>query len=732
MIFFEKRSWVSTYLSPQEPHNKDFYTAFFFLLVQVSPSEIQSISINRQYATTSNDESVRMSIESTTPAPLDPSIKQQLAKIATTIRVLTMDAVQKANSGHPGLPMGCAELGAYLYGHLLRHNPKNPAWVNRDRVVLSAGHGSMWLYSCLHLAGFDLTLEDIKNFRQLGSKTPGHPESRETPGVETTTGPLGQGFGNGVGIALGQKILAKKFHADDFRLFTSKVYVLAGDGCIMEGVSAEAASLAGHLCLDNLVVFFDSNDITLDGPASDTCSEDTKMRFRAYGWDVFEINGHDFDQIDRAVRQAIHHQKKPVLIVMKTIIGKGSPTKAGSHTSHGSPLGEEEVRLAKEQLGVPNEQFYIPQTVLSFFQEKLSRDSQLEAEWTKIFENWSRSFPEKRKEFDLMLSETLPEDLEIALSQLQIKAPTSGRKASQDVMDVLAERIPSLVSGSADLSTSDMTILKKYPIISKDHFGGRNIKFGDREFAMATAATGMSQTNMLLPVIGTFLTFCDYMKNAIRVAALMRARVIYQFTHDSIFLGEDGPTHQPVEQLISLRAIPHLLVIRPSGTHEVKMAWLAALKYKGPTALILSRQNIRDIPETVVPYSEGVGRGAYIIRSEKRTADFTLIGTGSELPLALDVADALEQIGKSVRVISMPSWALFDEQPDTYKKRLLGPDAGCKISIEAGTECGWHKYIGSDGIAIAVEDFGASAPASILARVYGFTVETILDRILSS
>jgi transketolase len=676
--------------------------------------------------------SVSMSLESITPPLLDDMLKQQLGRIATTIRGLAMDAVQKANSGHPGLPMGCAELGAYLYGHLLHHNPKNPSWINRDRVILSAGHGSMWLYSCLHLAGFDLSLEDLKAFRQWGSKTPGHPESRETPGVETTTGPLGQGFGNGVGIALGLKLLAKKFHADEFSLFTSKVYVLAGDGCIMEGVSAEAASLAGHLSLDNLIVFYDSNDVTLDGPIADTCSEDTKMRYRAYGWDVFEVNGHDVEQIDRAVRQAIHHQKKPVLIVMKTIIGKGAPTKAGSHLVHGAPLGEEEVRLAKEQLGLPAEQFYIPQSVLSFFQEKRSRDAQLEAEWTGVFENWSRSYPEKRKEFDLMFGDKLPHDLEAILTQLAIKTPTSGRKASQDVLEILAEKMPQLISGSADLSTSDMTMIKKYSIVSREHFGGRNIKFGDREFAMATAATGLAQTKMLRPIIGTFLTFSDYMKNAIRIAALMRARVIYQFTHDSIFLGEDGPTHQPVEHLVGLRAIPHLLVIRPSGTHEVKMAWLAALRHEGPAALILSRQNIRDLPETIIPYAEGVGKGAYIVRHEKRPADYTIIGTGSELPLAVEVAEALEKLGKSVRVISMPSWLLFDEQPEAYKQQLFGLEAGRKVSIEAGSDIGWHKYIGSDGIAIAVEDFGASAPASVLAKEYGFTVETILDRILSS
>jgi transketolase len=696
---------------------------YFFTLGGVLPSGLCCLAQHKKRACMTSPENIL-------PPSLDATLKTHMAKMASAIRILSMDAVQKANSGHPGLPLGCAELGAYLYCLLLKHNPKSPQWINRDRMILSAGHGSMWLYSCMHLSGFGLTLEDIKQFRQMHSLTPGHPESFITPGVETTTGPLGQGFGNAVGTALGLKILAKKFNADEFPIFNSHVYVLAGDGCLMEGVSAEAASFAGHLGLDNLVVFYDANDVTLDGPLEESCSEDTRGRYRSYGWDVFEVNGHDFDQIDRAVRQAIHHQKKPVLIIMKTLIGKGSPTKAGSHTVHGAPLGEEEIRLAKEQLGIPNEEFYVPRTVYDFFQEKLIEDAKNEIEWKKLFENWSRTFPEKRAEFDKMLEGKLPSDLEGELSKLQIKPSISGRKASQDVLNYLAESLPQLYAGSADLSSSDMIVLKKYPLISKERMAGRNIKFGIREFGMATMATGLNQTRMIQPVIGTFFTFSDYMKNAIRLAALMKEKVIYQFTHDSIFLGEDGPTHQPVEQLAGLRSIPHLHVIRPSGTHEVKMAWIAALSYKGPTALILSRQNVRDLPETIVPYAEGLGRGAYIVRKEKEKPTHTIIATGSELPLAMDVADALEKIGKSPRVVSMPCFDLFELQPESYKQSVLGKDIGKKISIEAASEFGWHKYIGSDGIAISVEDFGASAPASVLAKEYGFTVEAILDRIL--
>jgi len=663
-------------------------------------------------------------------APLEEENIKLLSKTANTIRVLSMDAVQKANSGHPGMPLGCAELGAFLYGHQLRHNPHSPNWINRDRLILSAGHGSMWLYSCLHLSGFDLSLEDIKSFRQLHSKTPGHPESLDTPGVETTTGPLGQGFANGVGTALGLQLLANRFNTPDFPLINSKVYVVAGDGCIMEGISSEASSLAGHLGLSNLVVFYDANDISLDGPLSESCSENTKMRYQSYGWDVVEVNGHDIKELDTVCRKAIHNQEKPLLIITKTTIGKGAPSKAGSHKCHGSPLGEEEIAQAKKALGVSEEEFFIPNSVQAYFQKKLERDIQLENDWTNMFENWSRSFPEKREEFDAMLRNDIPKDLERSLSDLSLSQSISGRKASHAILGYLADILPQLYCGSADLSCSDLTSVKQHPIVSKEQMKGRNIKFGVREFAMGAMATGMKQTRMIQPVIGTFLTFSDYMRNAIRLASLMKEQIIYQFTHDSVFLGEDGPTHQPVEHLAALRAIPNLHVIRPSGTHEVKMAWLAALRYQGPTALILSRQNIWDLPETVLPFEKGLGRGAYIIRPGKDAIDFTIVATGSELPLAMDVASALEQIGKSVRVISMPSWELFEEQPESYKKSLFGSESGKKISIEAGSEQGWHKYIGSDGIAISVEGFGTSAPPCIIAKEYGFTVDAILDRVL--
>ena len=662
---------------------------------------------------------------------MDAELKKQLGKIANTIRELSIEAVQKANSGHPGLPMGCAEFGAYLYGVLLRHNPKNPKWLNRDRFVLSAGHGSMLLYSLLHLAGFGLSIDEIKSFRQLHSKTPGHPECHITAGVEATTGPLGQGVGNAIGQALGLKILGTKFNTGDYPLFNSKVYCLAGDGCIMEGVSAEAASLAGHLGLDNIVLIYDANKVTLDGFLAESDSEDTKKRFEAYGWDVFDIDGYDFDQMDNIFTSIQQGQKKPCFVMMHTIIGKGSPNKAGTHKVHGSPLGAEEVEATKKALGLPEEEFYVPQTVNTFFEQKLSKDVVLEQKWKSMFRAWSESRPDLYKVFMQMAEKRLPEDLEELLSKIEIKSPMASRSASQFVLSVLGDLLPQLYGGSADLSGSDMTMMKKFPLIAPGNFAGRNIKYGVREFAMGTMATGLAETDMITPFIGTFLTFSDYMRNAIRLAALSKIPVIYQFTHDSIFLGEDGPTHQPIEHLAALRAIPNLHVIRPADNAEVKMAWIAALRYRGPTALVLSRQNLPDLEGTHVHYDHGMGKGAYIVKKEGNKPDFTLFATGSEVSLALDVAIALEKLGKTVRVVSMPCWEIFEEQSETYKNSIVGGDLGQRVSIEAGVSFGWPKWIGHDGMAICIDSFGESAPMGDLAAEFGFTVDSILDRLLS-
>jgi transketolase len=661
--------------------------------------------------------------------PMSDELKQILSKVANTIRHLSMDAVQKADSGHPGLPMGCAEIGAYLYGACMRYNPKDSHWFNRDIFILSAGHGSMLLYSSLYLAGFKVTLEDIKNFRQLHSKTPGHPESLETDGVETTTGPLGQGLGNGVGMALAYKILAEKFNTDQHKIFDNKIYVLLSDGCIMEGCTSEVSSIAGHLKLNNIIAIYDANQISLDGPLSDSCSENTKARYQAYGWDVYEINGNDLDDVHRTLSRARTNQQRPVLIIAHTVIGKGAPHKQGTHKAHGAPLGEEEVKAAKIALGLPLEEFYVPQQVADYFAQRAQKAASWQEKWQRDFESWSRSFPEKRQEFDKMASDFVPQDIEEKLTAFEIKGPTSGRKASQEVTNFLADILPQLYSGSADLSSSDYTWLKKFPAITPGNFKGRNVKFGVREFGMATIATGMRQTHMTVPYIGTFLTFSDYMRNAVRLAALMKRKVVYQFTHDSIFLGEDGPTHQPIEHLTALRAIPGLHVLRPASMHEVKMAWVAALRYHGPSCLILSRQNIPEVVETHVPYSQGVGRGGYIVKKEAGPCAFTLIATGSELPLAMEVAAELERHGKPTRVISMPCTELFDLQPREYKASVLGGDIGTRVSIEAGSDLCWYKYIGIDGIAICMEGFGASAPASALAKEFGFTVDAILERL---
>jgi len=662
---------------------------------------------------------------------MDADLKKQLSKIANTIRQLSMEAVQKANSGHPGLPMGCAEFGAYLYGVLLRHNPRNPKWLARDRFILSAGHGSMLLYSCLHLSGFNLSLDEIKRFRQSHSKTPGHPEFHVTEGVEATTGPLGQGVANAVGQALGLKLLATKFNSEGFSLFDNKVYCLAGDGCIMEGISSEASSFAGHLGLDNLVLIYDANKVCLDGPLAEACSEDTKMRYKAYGWDVYELDGYDFDAMDQIFTEIRAQQKRPCFIQMHTVIGKGSPHKAGTHKAHGSPLGAEEVALVKQELGLPEEEFYVPQSVRDYFAARLPKDAALEQSWKERVRVWAEKFPEKHKEFMQMVEKTIPEDMEAKLRALEIKSPMAGRAASQSVLNLLGEMLPFLYGGSADLSCSDLTMMKKYPLVFPHNFSGRNIKFGVREFAMAAAASGLAETNMILPFIGTFLTFSDYMRNAIRLAALSKVHVIYQFTHDSIFLGEDGPTHQPIEHFAALRAMPNLQVIRPADSWEVKMAWIAALRYRGPTAIILSRQALPDLTGTQVPYEQGMGKGAYIVKKESGPAQFALLATGSEVSLAMDVATALEKVGKPTRVVSMPCWELFEAQSDAYKAQIIGGNLGKRVSIEAGVSFGWHKWTGPEGINISIEAYGDSAPQSDLAAEFGFTIDSIMDRILT-
>ncbi|MCF7852471.1 MAG: transketolase [Simkaniaceae bacterium] len=662
---------------------------------------------------------------------MDEDEKKIFSKVAATIRALSIEGVQKANSGHPGLPLGCADMGAYLYGKHLNHNPKNSGWFNRDRFVLSAGHGSMFLYSCLHLAGFNVSIEDLKHFRQLHSKTPGHPEYHETDGVESTTGPLGQGIANAVGQALGYKLLAAQLNTSRHEIVSNKVYCLAGDGCLMEGISHEACGFAGHVGLDNFILIFDSNKVTLDGPLSDSGSEDTAMRFKAYGFDVYECDGNDMEDFAKTITKASTDQKKPVLVIAHTIIGKGSPNKQGTHNVHGSPLGKEELELTKKNLGLPEEDFYVPGSVKTFFEAKLKKDALKEEKWNRLFSEWAKENPDLAKRFEQMKSKELPAHLENILKDLEIKGPIAGRSASQDVINSIAEHLPQLYGGSADLSGSDCTMMKAFPIVEKGSFKGRNMKYGIREFGMAGIAAGLYQTGMILPYVGTFLTFSDYMRNAIRLASLSHYHVIYQFTHDSVFLGEDGPTHQPIEHYMSLRTIPNLHVIRPADAWEVKGAWLAALKYAGPTAIILTRQKLPNLAETEDDFAGKVAKGAYILKKEKGQCDCCLMATGSEVSLALDVAKELETRGKHVRVVSMPCWELFCKQDRSYIESVVGGNLGRRVSIEAGITHGWQEWIGPDGIAIGIDHFGYSAPMGDIAQEVGFTVEAILARLLS-
>lgn len=655
-----------------------------------------------------------------------------LEKIANTIRQLSIEAIEKANSGHPGLPLGCADIGAYLYGHFLNYFPKRPDWINRDFFILSAGHGSILLYSCLHLAGFDISLNDIKNFRQMGSKTPGHPELNKLLSIETTTGPLGQGVGNSVGFAIAQKIVAQKFNEKNFSLFNSKIVCLASDGCIMEGVSSEASSLAGHLNLNNLILIYDSNKVCLDGPTDETLSESTKKRYISYGFDVYEIDGHDFNCMNDIFSKIREKQERPVLIIANTIIGKGVLNKQGTNKAHGSPLSKEEIMQVKKYFDLPEEKFFISNDVKDFFQQKQKVQEKKFLDWEKKFLDWEKAFPKKFLEYKSMQEKSFSKDFIEEIKNLEIRKNISSREASSIVLNFLGDHLPFLIGGSADLSSSDKSFLKGHGIISRNDFTKKNIKYGVREFAMATISNGLALFDMFVPFCATFLTFSDYMKNAIRIAALSKIKIIYIFTHDSIFLGEDGPTHQPVEQLASLRATSNLVVIRPASSFEVKMAWIAILQEKGPVALILSRQKLLDIPQTNVDYEKGLSKGAYIVLKEEKKLDFTIFATGSELILAMEIAAELKNLKKGVRVVSFPSFELFERQGSEYKKSIIGNDLGKRISIEAGSSFGWHKYIGKDGISISVDKFGISANLNDIKKEFGFTKEAILQKILNS
>jgi transketolase len=657
---------------------------------------------------------------------------QLFTQIANTIRGLSTDAIDAANSGHPGLPLGCADIAAVLFGSELRHNPANPDWLGRDRFVLSAGHGSMLLYSALHVSGYALPLEDLKKFRQLNSLTPGHPEYRHTAGVETTTGPLGQGFANGAGLALAQKMAAAQLKAEN--LLTGKIFVLCGDGCMMEGISNEAASVAGHLKLDNLVVIYDSNDICLDGGTKECFTEDVEMRFKALNWNVTTIDGHDFNAIEAALQAARTRTGQPSLIVAKTIIGKGSPSKQGTHKVHGSPLGAEESKKAKEALGLGDGHFVVPAEVTAYFEAQKAKWAAAEAEWNKAKDAWAAANPAEAAKWEAMVNKTLPADFDAQVRAIEIPANSAGRQASSVALQKLHDLLPFLVGGSADLSCSDLTFMKNGGVVQSENYAGRNIKFGVREFGMSAMCNGIALQNFFVPFCGTFLTFSDYMRNAIRVASLMKIPVFYQFTHDSIFVGEDGPTHQPVEHIPALRLIPGVTVFRPADNNEVKAAWSWAVRNaKGPVAFCLTRQNLNDIPAAAaIATDEGVGRGAYIVKQESNSAaiDYVILSTGSEVNLALEVAAKLDAQGKSVRVVSMPSMELFDAQSKEYRDSILALNTkvGQYWAIEAQREPKWYQYVGRDGHIVMMNSFGTSAPAKECAKVFGFTADQILDR----
>ena len=659
-----------------------------------------------------------------------------------TIRALAIDAVQQAESGHPGLPLGTAPLAYVLWTRFLRHNPKNPKWENRDRFLLSAGHGSMLLYSLLYLSGYDLSLDEIKRFRQWGSKTPGHPEYGLTPGVEITTGPLGQGLANGVGMAIGAAHLAAQFNKDEFPVIDHNVYAIVSDGDLMEGVASEAASLAGHLKLGKLIYLYDDNHVTIEGFTDLAFSESVSQRFESYGWHTLTVeDGNDLEAIEAAIREAQSVGSKPSLISVKTTIGYGMPT-AGTRKAHSDAPGEEAVRETKRHLGWPEEkQFYVPDEALAHFRRSIERGVQQEAEWNALVSKYEAKFPELGRQWRVMMSGELPEGWESHLPTFENAKPMATRAASGEVINALAPHLPMLIGGSADLGPSNNTDIKDSGSFEAGSYGGRILHWGIREHAMGSTLTGISLNGGLIPFGGTFMCFSDYMRPAIRLAALSEVQVIYVFTHDSIGLGEDGPTHQPIEHLAALRAIPHVFVIRPADPHEVREAWrIAILRRHAPTALALTRQKLSLIDRSVYASAEGLRRGAYILaesddfrtasRSERvavgQQAQLILIATGSEVSLALEAHEALQKESIATRVVSMPCWELFEEQPEGYRNQVLPPAVTARLAVEAGVRQGWDRYVGPGGDVICLDRFGASAPGNVAMRELGFNVDNVL------
>ncbi len=660
-----------------------------------------------------------------------PTPSQRDQHLVDAIRVLSMDAVQKANSGHPGAPMGLAPAGYEVWTRHLRHNPLDPTWYDRDRFVLSLGHASMLLYSLLHLTGYDLTLDDLKDFRQWGARTPGHPEFGMTPGVETTTGPLGQGVANSVGMALAERWLAARFNKDFHTVVDHFTYVFCSDGDLMEGISHEAAELAGHQKLGKLLWIYDDNHISIEGDTALATSIDQAMRFEAYGWHVQTVSdGNDRGAIDRAIRAARENSGQPSLIVLRTQIAYGSPGKAGSETAHGSPLGEEEVRATKENLGYPSmEPFYVDPDHLAWCRDHCgSRGKELQADWEHRFEAYREAYPDEAAEFEAMMAGELPEGWDADVPTLtDLEKPEATRASSGKVLQGLATRIPNLIGGSADLAGSNKTDIKGGGSLLPQNPGGRIIHFGVREHAMASMMNGMALHGGIRPFGGTFLVFSDYMRPAIRLAALMEIPPVYVFTHDSIGLGEDGPTHQPVEHLMTLRAIPNVLDLRPGDPAETAVAWKVAVEQKDrPTFLSLTRQGIPPLQRDGEEGADGLRRGAYTLRdASSGNPRLILMASGSELHLAVEARDVLEAEGIPTRVVSMPSWRLFLDQDQAYRDSVLLPEVTARVSVEAGITQGWDRWVGSRGIAVGIDHFGASAPWKTLYREFGITSERV-------
>jgi transketolase len=647
-----------------------------------------------------------------------------------TIRFLSADAVQRAESGHPGTPMALAPVAYVLWTRHLRHSPSDPDWPNRDRFVLSAGHASMLLYSLLHLTGYDLSMEEIKNFRQWGSETPGHPEAHLSEGVETTTGPLGQGFANGVGMAVAERLLADEFNTEEHTIVDHRTYGICSDGDLMEGVSHEAASLAGHLGLGKLIYFFDDNHITIDGDTDLAFTEDVVGRFEAYDWHVQRVeDANDLEAVDAALTRAKAETNRPSLIAVRSHIGYGSPNKQDTAAAHGAPLGEEEVRRTKENLGwPPDETFYVPDEVYEHMRQALDRGADWTQEWDALFRAYAEAHPEKAAEYERWMNRALPADWEEGLPTFEAGQQMATRKASGLTLNDLAPKVGYLVGGSADLTGSNKTDVPGRSDFQADNPGGRYFRFGVREHAMAGISNGMALHGGLQPYAGTFLIFSDYLRPSLRLSALMEQPVAYVFTHDSIGLGEDGPTHQPIEHLMALRAIPNLTLLRPADANEAAEAWAVAVQHtEGPIALALTRQTLPVFGRSDLASAEGVRRGAYVLRACEGTPDVVLIGTGSEVQHALGAAEQLEEDGVQAQVVSMPSWELFAEQPATYRHEVLPPEVEARVSVEAGVTQGWERYVGEMGTAIGIDRFGASAPGEINMQKFGFTAEHVAE-----